>query len=349
MNIIFCLLLLSSCTSSVLSADVNDGLVLLKIKEQLGNPQELSNWVEGFQFCGGSAFSTNNFVIQCTSTGHVKKLIIEDIMAPSAPFPEAICDLAELEELNLVLLYNLYGPIPSCISQLSNLNFFSIYSTGLSGSLPESLFLNHQKFTDLILSSNAFSGSIPASLSTIPNLHYLDLSNNSLTGTIPPELVHGQDLVHGQLVSLKLSDNRLTGEIPKCYQWLPLSTIDIHNNQLTGDPSFLLSKENIYIIDLSHNDFEFDLSNVEISKTLRGLNLGFNEVYGKVPQSIASAHFYNNLDLRNNKLCGEIPQREAYPWQPFEVSIFANNKCLCGSPLPPCYNPGPASPSPPAD
>ncbi|KAJ3688568.1 hypothetical protein LUZ61_017732 [Rhynchospora tenuis] len=335
MSIIFFLLLLSSSSPSVLSLDENDGLVLLKIKEQLGNPQELSNWVEGFQYCGRSAFS-NNVHIECDSNGRIRQLVFVHIMVPAAPFPEAICNLTELEVLSFYSLYNLYGPIPSCINQLSNLRTLAIMGTALSGSLPEFLFLNHQNLHDLIFSSNAFSGSIPSSLSTIPTLNHLDLSNNSLTGTIPP------DLVHGQYASLFLNDNRLTGEIPKCYQWVPLIVISLHNNQLTGDPSFLFNKENIYVIDLSHNDFEFDLSNVEISKTLTSLDLGFNKIYGKVPQSIVSAYYVNNLDLRNNNLCGEIPQRQAYPWQPFSGSIFANNKCLCGSPLPPCYNAGPA-------
>ncbi|KAJ4773156.1 Polygalacturonase inhibitor 1 [Rhynchospora pubera] len=335
MSIIF-FLLLSSCTSSVLSADVNDGLVLLKIKEQLGNPQELSNLAEVYQHCGGTTFNFHG-EIQCDNNGRIHYLTLLSITA-SAPFPEAICDLTELEGLSLLSLYNLYGPIPSCISQLSNLNLLDIERTGLSGSLPESLFLNHQKLKYLILTSNAFSGSIPTSLSTIPTLSDLDLSNNSLTGTIPPDLVHGQD------AAISLNDNRLTGEIPKCYQWLPLHGISVRNNELNGDPSFLFNKENIIGIDLSHNDFEFDLSNVEISKSLRSLYLGFNKIYGNIPQSIASAHadYLIDLDLRNNNLCGEIPQSQVAPWQPFEASIFADNKCLCGSPLPPCQNPGPA-------
>ncbi|KAJ1695142.1 hypothetical protein LUZ63_011840 [Rhynchospora breviuscula] len=333
MSIIFFLLLLSSCTSSVLSADVNDGLVLLKIKEQLGNPQELSNWVDGFQFCGG--LTSGNGQVQCTSTGRVKLLALQGITAPAAPFPEAICDLTELEALILSFVYNLYGPIPSCINQLSNLHLLDVEYTGLS-SLPEFLFLNHQKLTNLILSSNAFSGSIPASLSTIPNLYHLDLTNNSLKGSIPP------DLVRGQYTYLYLSDNRLTGEIPKSYQWTPLSSIYVRNNKLTGDPSFLFSKENIFWIDLSNNNFEFNLSNVEISETLTYLYLGFNKIYGNIPKSIASSDHFINLDFRDNKLCGEIPQREGFPWQPSDASIFADNKCLCGSPLPPCYKAGPA-------
>ncbi|KAJ3688567.1 hypothetical protein LUZ61_017731 [Rhynchospora tenuis] len=337
MSIIFFLLLLSSCTSSVLSADVNDGLVLLKIKEQLGNPQELSNWVEGFQFCGGLAYTGSYGQVECTSTGRVKHLAIQSIMtAPAAPFPEAICDLTELEALTINFLYNLYGPIPSCVNQLSNLFTFDIERTGLSGSLSESLFLNHQKLQYLILSSNAFSGSIPASISTIPTLKDLDLTNNSLNGTIPPDLVRGPDS------SLLLNENRLTGEIPKCYQWVPLGWFTVSNNKLTGDPSFLLSKENILVINLSHNDFEFDLSDVEISKTISILDLGFNKIYGKIPQSIATGDHFIDLDVRNNELCGDIPQRKVLPWQPYEAANFADNKCLCGSPLPPCDNPGPA-------
>ncbi|KAJ4778950.1 Polygalacturonase inhibitor [Rhynchospora pubera] len=332
MSIIFFLLLLSSCTSSALFVDVNDGLVLLKIKEQLGNPQELSNWVEGFHFCG----TYSNGQVECTSTGRVKHLDFQDIMAPAAPFPEAICDLTELEALTIEFLYNLYGPIPSCVNQLSNLHTFAIERTGLSGSLSESLFINHPKLEFLILSSNAFSGLIPASLSTIPILKLLDLSNNSLNGTILPDLVRGQDS------SLHLDNNRLTGEIPKCYQWVPLESFSVSNNKLTGDPSFLLSKENIFVINLSNNDFEFDLSNVEISETVSVLDLSFNKIYGKIPQSIATADHFIRLDFRNNELCGEIPQRKVVAWQPYEAANFADNKCLCGSPLPPCYNPGPA-------
>ncbi|KAJ3688569.1 hypothetical protein LUZ61_017733 [Rhynchospora tenuis] len=166
MYVIFFLLLLSSCTSC---ADINDGLALLKIKEQLGNPEGLSTWVEGFDFCNESA-NTWASHIECTSTGRVRSLRINNMREISAPFPKAICDLAELEALYLELLLNLFGPIHSCIDQLSNLETVSIYRTGLSGYLPQ--FINHRKLTKLILSRNGFFGSIPSSLSAIPTLNY---------------------------------------------------------------------------------------------------------------------------------------------------------------------------------
>ena len=84
MSTIFFMLFLLSFTSSVLSTK-DDEIVLLKIKEQLGNPNILQSWVQGFNFCDLSASTSSAYIIiGCTSTGRVRILIMEnlDITAP---------------------------------------------------------------------------------------------------------------------------------------------------------------------------------------------------------------------------------------------------------------------------
>ncbi|XP_078150795.1 polygalacturonase inhibitor 1-like [Carex rostrata] len=333
MAIIFLLLILSSCTSLVLSTDQNDVLVLLKIKEQLGNPDFLSAWVDGFDFCNNH---TNDPVIHvyvsCTSTGRVNAFSISIYLwSPlSAPFPQAICDLTELEYLSL---YNVpfFGPI-TCVDRLINLREISLSRTFLGGPIPE--FPNHNNLTSIYFDMNSFSGSIPPSLSKLPNLKILNLRWNFLTGSIPPGLVPS--------VLLDLSENGLTGKIPRCYEWVNFSTLILRKNQLSGDASFLFGlHKTVTYMDLSYNQLAFDLSDVIIPEHLFSLDLSFNQIYGKVPKSIASASELQSLDLKFNSLCGEIPQGGFMS----RFNSYDHNRCLCGTPLPPCYNSAPA-PSP---
>jgi Leucine rich repeat/Leucine rich repeat N-terminal domain len=334
--IIFLVLILSSCTSLVLSAK-EDVLVLLKIKKQLGNPEFLSSWVDGFDFCNDSDVNYPGVGVSCTSTGRVRSLSINAapmsylFLANYVPFPQAICDLTELEFLSMSRFMGIDGSLPSCINKLTNLREIHIWRTSMGGPLPE--LGNLTKLTKLDLPQNSFT-TIPPSLSKLPKLRSLNLYWNNLGGTIPPAIVHGPG------AWLDLSENSLQGEIPRCYAWTDFSSIILSKNELSGDVSFLFGKhKTVTYIDLSFNHFDFDLSNiVEIPENLTNLDLSFNEIYGKVPASLATGHF--SLDLKFNSLCGEIPQ-EMSQWS---SSIFDQNRCLCGGPLPPCNN----SASPPA-
>ncbi|KAJ3700763.1 hypothetical protein LUZ61_004468 [Rhynchospora tenuis] len=332
MSITFFLLFLLCCTSSVLSAR-DDETVLLKIKKQLGDPDVLQSWIMGFDFCNASDNAAKNYwYITCTSTGRVLSFALQNLDI-TVPFPDAICELTELEDLVLYHNPGFYGPIPSCITQLANLSQLDIVGTSLSGSIPS--FYNHANLKLIMLSHNQLSGTIPSSFSTLPNLNFLDLSSNYLTGTIPPELVHTS------YPSLVLSNNNLTGELPKCYGWVNFDIFDVGNNQLSGDASFLFGKQkNAFKIVLANNGFDFDLSYVELQDNLNWLDLSHNKIYGKVPDSFATVPSLWNADLSFNRLCGELPQG-GIMWR-FSAAVFADNTCLCGYPLPPCSTSAPA-------
>ncbi|XP_078170515.1 polygalacturonase inhibitor 2-like [Carex rostrata] len=326
MSSIFFLLLLSFTASSVLSTK-DDEIALLKIKKQLGNPDGLRWWVKGFDFCDINANEVpQNSFITCTSTGRVRTLQFENL-AITTSFPDAICSLTEIDFLQISNIPGFYGSIPSCITKLSNLRTLNIFDTSLSGPVPS--FYNHTNMIGIYLARNHLSGTIPPSLSTLPNLAYLELPSNYLTGTIPPGIFHRSS--H----TLDLSNNSLTGEIPKCYGLVDFWIILLANNRLSGDASVLFGKDKMTgKIDLANNDLEFDLSHVEFSNNLYEFDLSHNKIYGKVPNSLATAAGLYFPNLSFNKLCGELPQG-GNMWR-FNAAFFADNACLCGNPLPSC-------------
>ncbi|KAJ4785837.1 Polygalacturonase inhibitor [Rhynchospora pubera] len=240
MYVIFLLLLLSSCTSS---ADINNGLALLKIKEQLGNPEGLSTWVEGFDFCNDSA-NTWAAHIDCTSSGRVRNLRISNMREIYAPFPKAICNL-------------------------------------------------------------------------------------------PP------DLVHGSGATLIVNYNSIASEIPQSYRWTNICFYFQIPPKFASD----LSRLSLQVCTFLH---------IVTCTTPTWLNSRHSAcqsfkswpTLSRDPGS-ALAQDLLNLDLKFNTLCGEIPQKEGSPWQHQDIFIFIGNPCLCGNPMPPCFNPGPGpSPAP---
>ncbi|KAJ3700764.1 hypothetical protein LUZ61_004469 [Rhynchospora tenuis] len=332
MSIIFFLTFLLCCTSSVLSTK-DDEKVLLKIKKQLGDPESLSWWVKGFDYCNASANTAPDFsYITCTDTGRVRSILLQNLDV-TAPFPDAICELTEVQDLLLNHDPGLSGLIPPCITELPNLWEVIITDTSLSGPVPS--FRDNPYLLGINLARNHLSGTIPSSFSNLPKLNYLEISGNYLNGTIPPHLVHASSS------TLILGNNSLSGELPKCYAEVDFWLIDLGGNQLTGDASFLFGKQKKAVnIVLANNEFEFDLGNVEFSDNIYGFDLSHNKIYGKVPESFATAAGLYFPNLSFNKLCGELPQ--GGNMGRFSAAVFANNACLCGSPLPPCSTSAPA-------
>lgn len=312
----------SPATSATEKCNANDKKALLQIKQSLNNPYQLASWDPNTDCCDW-------YVVQCNPNNN--RIIDLNLFSAniSGQIPAAVGDLPFLETLVFRKLTNLTGPIPLAIAKLSNLKLLRLSYTNLSGSIPTFL-TQLQKLTFLDLSYNDLTGSIPSALSQLHNLNALHLDHNQLTGNIPNSL----GKLTGNTPDLYLSNNRLTGPIPASLGYLNFTVLDLSRNLLQGDISFLFgANKTIQIVDLSRNTFEFNMSNVVFPESLTSLDLNHNRIAGSLPEGLTELNL-QYLNVSYNRLCGQIPVGGQL--QGFDASSYANNKCLCGSPLPPC-------------
>ncbi|KAI3952587.1 hypothetical protein MKW98_015816 [Papaver atlanticum] len=267
----------------------------MNIKMSLNNPYHLASWVPNTDCCEW-------YVVKCDrNTNRIIELTVFQGKI-SGQIPSSVGDLPYLETVVFKHLTNVTCTIPRSItmlklsqvgSQLTNLKYFD-------------------------LSFNQFSGSIPPSLSEHKNLESIDLSRNRLTGSIPESFGRfpGPVIPH-----LFLSHNQLSGPIPKSLGALDYGTIDFSNHGLTT------------FIDLSRNQFEFDLTKVKFPKSLTWLDLSHNKIFGRIPEEIKGLEL-QMLNVSYNSLCGKIPY--GGKMQSFDKTEYFHNKCLCGPPMAGC-------------
>ncbi|KAJ4764716.1 Polygalacturonase inhibitor 1 [Rhynchospora pubera] len=319
-SLLFFLLFLSDLSlSSSLDCNAADRTTLLNIKSELGNPPELSTWLPATNCCTWSN-------VYCSDTGRINNVYLFSLNI-STTIPPSFGDLPKLETIQLQTIPGLYGTIPPSFSKLHKLEILFLTDTSVTGTIPD--FLSRTNLSALDLHNNKFSGPIPMSLTKLPRLQFLDLSGNSFSGTIPPGLLHGTDRSY-----LYLARNKLSGEIPEDYGNGDIDTIDLSHNRLTGDPSFLFGlTKPMTKIDLSWNQLEFDMTRVAFPHHLNYLDLSHNRIKGKVPKSLQDVQL-RFLNFSYNELCGELPKGRFMA--NYKADSYIHNKCLCGTPLPPC-------------
>ncbi|KAJ4790972.1 Polygalacturonase inhibitor [Rhynchospora pubera] len=315
--------LFSPATAALCNSD--DKRALLAIKAAFNNAYHFASWVPSTGCCAW-------YDVDCdVNTGRVTGLSIFQDANITGTIPTAIASLPYLRILVLHHLPGLTGPIPSAIGNLPHLVQLTISFNSVSGPVP-SFLSSLQSLTLLDLSFNSLSGSIPASLSLIPNLISIDISRNHLTGPLPPALFQNAS----QPAYLRLSHNNLSGEIPASYSGINFAQVDLSRNKLTGDAKLLFGREKqLQQVDLSRNMFQFDLSNVVFPESeLILVDLNHNMIFGSIPQQITNVPNLQFFNVSYNRLCGPIPTGGQLAR--FDSYNYLHNKCLCGTPLPPC-------------
>ncbi|KAF7066192.1 hypothetical protein CFC21_072212 [Triticum aestivum] len=322
---LLCLVLFSAvvASSSAMDCDGDDRAALLRVKAQLGDPVQLSSWLPATNCCAWEPPA-----VFCSATGRVTGLALSSLDGVRAPVPPALGELPELVILQVQSVRGLSGPIPSSFGNLTRLEDLNIAGTSISGPVPDFL-AGLTSLRTLVIADSKLAGPIPGCLRSLPDLRYLDLSGNMLTGAIPPVLLHGS------FRFLILANNQLTGEIPSDCGDDNVDTLDLSRNRLTGDPSpflFGITKP-VAKVDLSWNELEFDMSDVSFPHHLTFLDLSHNRINGSVAKSLMDVKL-EHFDVSYNGLCGEIPAGRFMSAHGAES--YEQNRCLCGTPLPPC-------------
>ncbi|HVX28795.1 MAG TPA: leucine-rich repeat domain-containing protein [Parafilimonas sp.] len=137
--------------------------------------------------------------------------------------------------------------VPSFLGNLINLTNLNLSLNDFWGNT--SFLGNLTNLTSLNLGYNKFGGKIPPEFGNLVNLAYLDIDHNNLVGKIPPEF---GNLI--KLTYLNLSYNNLVGKIPlKLGKLINLEQLYLNNNQLTGSIPDGFQKNYFITLNLSDN------------------------------------------------------------------------------------------------
>ncbi|RCV29721.1 hypothetical protein SETIT_6G035000v2 [Setaria italica] len=223
-------------------------------------------------------------------------------------FMDSLTNCSNLKVIDLAR-NKLGGMLPGSIANLStSMEYLSISNNMLSGQIPPTIG-NLTVLTSLFLEDNMLTGPIPSSLGSCP-LQSLSLEHNRLTGPIPKEIL----LISTLSDYATFQENMLTGSLPSEVGHLKnLVTLDVSGNRLTGEiPNSLGDCQILQSCKVGH------------VKGLEQLHISFNNFDGEVPKHgiflNASAFSFEG----NSGLCGGITQLKLPPCS--DNGSTSNNK-----------------------
>lgn len=229
----------------------------------------------------------------------------------------------------------LKGPLPQNLNQLDKLKNVGFQKNKFYGKLPSFSGLSDLEYAYLDL--NEFD-TIPADFfSGLINLMVLALDQNPLNQSsgwsIPRDLAESTQLVNfscsncnivGQipdffgdfssLSSLRLSSNRLSGEIPSSFDGSLLQNLFLNDQEeggMRGPIDVIGTMPMLTRVWLHGNQFTGPIpDNIGTLTSLTELSVNRNQLVGLIPPGLASLNL-QMLDIGNNMLMGPIPKINA--------------------------------------
>ncbi|KAH7669441.1 Leucine-rich repeat protein [Dioscorea alata] len=215
----------------------------------------------------------------------------------SGELPDCWSDSSTLSDINLAYNY-ISGAIPRSISHLSKLKILLLNHNKMSGELPDSL-KNCSQLVTLDLRRNNFTGSIPAWIGEhLSYLTVLMLKWNAFVNHIPQTISQLQ-----YLQILDLSSNNLSGPIPKSLS--NLTTMQMLPETTRWIPNVIQYEETVSLSFRGRED-EYIEYHIQL---LNYIDLSNNQLFGSIPEELASLYGLQSLNLSGNTLEGEIPDK----------------------------------------
>jgi len=233
--------------------------------------------------------------------------------------------------INLIMLdvgeNVLSGPIPPWIGEsMQKLIILIMRENHFSENLPIQLcYLKHIQFMDL--SRNMLSKGIPSCLQNLTAMSQKSINRSDTRNRTYFE-IYGGFYTGGYTLNISLMWKGVEQgfEDPE----LKLKSIDLSNNKLTGE----IPKEIGYLVglvslNLSRNNLRGKIpSGIGSLSSLESLDLSRNHISGGIPFSLSQIDFLGKLDLSYNSLSGRIPSGRHF--ETFDISSFEGNNDLCG-------------------
>uniref|UniRef100_A0ACD5YYY7 Uncharacterized protein n=1 Tax=Avena sativa TaxID=4498 RepID=A0ACD5YYY7_AVESA len=259
--------------------------------------------------------------------------------AISGIIPPSLCNIGSMEYLDLSN-NQFTGEVPSCLfndsyaltilklsnnslggkilggaSDLSHLWAIDLDNNKFEGSLPKNLSGN---VLIMDLHDNEMSGELNTTLWNLPFLEALSLASNGLTGDICPEIC--------TLTSLRLLDlsaNYFTGHLPNCSAMLTLRFLSVSGNSLSGIPSAFFSSSSITTLDLGQNQFTGNLEWAQYLPRISILLLRRNKFEGQISPNLCHLQRLSIIEISDNILSGSIPPCiGSIPFKYSDTSIY---------------------------
>uniref|UniRef100_M8CZM8 Leucine-rich repeat receptor protein kinase EXS n=2 Tax=Aegilops tauschii TaxID=37682 RepID=M8CZM8_AEGTA len=249
----------------------------------------------------------------------------------SGKFPAFLQNNTNMEFLDLAW-NKLSGRLPTWIGDLRNLGFVLLSHNAFSDNIPVDItMLKYLQYLDKgaapvhVAPACAGSGEGSDHFGSIVNMDFAEMygvmgynlivMEPGLFGDIFSVVTKGQQLVYGKtladFVSIDLSSNSLTGEIPgDITSLVALMNLNLSSNKLSGQiPNMIGAMQSLVSLDLSGNKLSGGIpSSLSSLTSLEALNLSYNNLSGRIPSGrqldTLSSDNPSIMYIGNSGLCG---------------------------------------------
>ncbi|KAH7662982.1 Non-specific serine/threonine protein kinase protein [Dioscorea alata] len=286
--------------------------------------------------------SFSGSILDCWNQSLQTKLTIVDLSynSLSGDFPASICGGYSLDVLHLNN-NNFSGELPLQLRNCQSLGILDLGYNKFNGSISTLLWDGLLHLEALRFRSNLLIGNIPPQLGNLKFLRVIDLAHNHFSGKIPITfgnlkamkgfLDTSHDIDHFNTFEVEMKGRELWYGVRESS--LPMA-IDLSDNDLSGEiPKELTNLIGLRSLHLSKNHLTGQIpKSISQLRWLESLDLSMNNLSGMIPESMALLTSLSDLNLSFNKFSGKIPSGGQF--QTFiNSSIYSNNSNLCGFPL----------------